>query len=387
MTISIRPLVRCEDSNQHDLHCRLGHYSVSGKNFYLKTNALIEASKIKQMPQWHFHDSIFADAVKKHSHFIGLENLYRLRAQQLRDTYDYLILSYSGGSDSDTILKTFLNNNIKLDEVWHDTPLKFIEKSNYVLSLSKENTNYPSEYFMVVLPELQELSRSGKTKVHFSDSCAEPTPEDFESSQSFYTVPIFYNVIKRYRYIHDYMQSLPYQRVALIVGIDKVIPWYHNGSYGFQFIDNATFCRVPNSEYFFWTPDMPEIAVEQAKTVWNYLLANKKLAATKIFQYKKDNMHYLNRTGFDYINKKICYPTWDHSKHQVNKYGVFTAEHVKSLNYIFSNEYFFQTWHSNYRELVSKFDPLFACENQVNFDNDIKKFFIPHKLGEIDWNS
>ena len=43
--------------------------------------------------------------------------LYRQRAQQLREKYDYLVLMYSGGIDSHNILETFLDNNIKLDEI------------------------------------------------------------------------------------------------------------------------------------------------------------------------------------------------------------------------------------------------------------------------------
>jgi hypothetical protein len=43
--------------------------------------------------------------------------LKKQRALQLRNSYKYLILYYSGGSDSTTVLNTFLDNNIPLDEV------------------------------------------------------------------------------------------------------------------------------------------------------------------------------------------------------------------------------------------------------------------------------
>ena len=44
--------------------------------------------------------------------------LLKERAQQLRDCYNYIILSYSGGHDSQTILNTFVNNNIYIDEIY-----------------------------------------------------------------------------------------------------------------------------------------------------------------------------------------------------------------------------------------------------------------------------
>jgi len=43
--------------------------------------------------------------------------LYRQRALQLRKDYDYIVLMYSGGIDSHTVLETFLDNNLKIDEI------------------------------------------------------------------------------------------------------------------------------------------------------------------------------------------------------------------------------------------------------------------------------
>jgi len=46
-----------------------------------------------------------------------LQEMYRLRAQQIRDTYDYVVLYFSGGSDSITALNAFVKNNIHIDEI------------------------------------------------------------------------------------------------------------------------------------------------------------------------------------------------------------------------------------------------------------------------------
>jgi hypothetical protein len=45
------------------------------------------------------------------------DELCRRRAQELRDTYGYLRLWFSGGADSQTALDSFVNNNIHLDEI------------------------------------------------------------------------------------------------------------------------------------------------------------------------------------------------------------------------------------------------------------------------------
>jgi hypothetical protein len=52
------------------------------------------------------------------------------RAKQLRDTYGYLILLYSGGSDSHEMLHTFLDNNIPIDEIQTLYPAQLV--GNYL---------------------------------------------------------------------------------------------------------------------------------------------------------------------------------------------------------------------------------------------------------------
>lgn len=47
----------------------------------------------------------------------SLDQLYKIRAQQIRDEYDYVIVCYSGGADSTNILETFYYNNIHIDEI------------------------------------------------------------------------------------------------------------------------------------------------------------------------------------------------------------------------------------------------------------------------------
>lgn len=47
----------------------------------------------------------------------SIKELCKQHAQLIRDSYDYVILYFSGGSDSTTILNAFLDNNIPIDEI------------------------------------------------------------------------------------------------------------------------------------------------------------------------------------------------------------------------------------------------------------------------------
>ena len=45
------------------------------------------------------------------------KELKKQRAQHIRDNYDYVVLYFSGGSDSTTVLNSFYDNNIYIDEI------------------------------------------------------------------------------------------------------------------------------------------------------------------------------------------------------------------------------------------------------------------------------
>lgn len=84
----------------------------------------------------------------------SLKELYRQHAQFLRDTYDYIILYFSGGSDSTTMVNAFLDNNILPDEVVTVTYEKIdlpcfdgIYAANYLKS-----KNYEGKYTQISIP-------------------------------------------------------------------------------------------------------------------------------------------------------------------------------------------------------------------------------------------
>jgi len=67
--------------------------------------------------KFYYFDHVFDTADWNKEPAESLPTLYKRRAEFLRDTYDYLVLCYSGGIDSTTILETFYDNNIHIDEI------------------------------------------------------------------------------------------------------------------------------------------------------------------------------------------------------------------------------------------------------------------------------
>ena len=82
-----------------------------------KLEACLELNRIggDHHVHWNYHEDVFSRALWTHEPPDDIEELYRQRALQLREQYDHLVLFYSGGADSTTILQAFIKNNIKLD--------------------------------------------------------------------------------------------------------------------------------------------------------------------------------------------------------------------------------------------------------------------------------
>ena len=87
---------------------RLGCYRVGDLKFYSKLEAIEMHTRTGIHPHWDFNEAVFSSYDWTVEPEENILELYRQRAQQLRDKYDYIILIYSGGADSETILQSFI---------------------------------------------------------------------------------------------------------------------------------------------------------------------------------------------------------------------------------------------------------------------------------------
>ena len=83
---------------------KLGYYTVGTEKFFSKPRALLAASGTDHFPEWNFNKEAFETVNWSNDPGIDLRLLYRMRAQQLRDKYDWIRLEFSGGADSTTVL-------------------------------------------------------------------------------------------------------------------------------------------------------------------------------------------------------------------------------------------------------------------------------------------
>lgn len=339
---------------------RNGYYRVGDKNFNFKINALEQATRTNQDVQWEFNTDIYRSLNWRRSTGVALNTLYRLRAEQLRNQYDYLVLSFSGGSDSYTVLRSFIDNNIHLDEIVCDWPLSQTEQ--LTTSTNARPENYNSEWALAIRPVLEYVQQHyPQIKITVTDSLQSLSNEDQEDTCTLTQIHNYVS-IKRYRKILERIRTLSdqHEKVALLLGIDKPLFNIDKNVFGVYFSDTPCWIKssigehTRNVEYFYWTPNMPEIVLEQAHTVYQHVLQNQN--SITLLTSSEHNRDFV---------KSLIYPKWNP--------GVFQANKGTSLIYNEQYAWFFskektleiQSWESSMTARLNVVDPKY-----LNFFDD-----------------
>lgn len=386
--------MKLSDSDLYNNNFPHGVYKVENKYFLKKINALLYASEIKATVHWDFNKNIYNNAIANNI-TLSLDELYVLRAKQLRDKYDYLILAYSGGADSHNILQVFLKNNIKIDEIITDWPLTLTSKQNYQLNTSNSPDNFISEYYLVVKPDLEYVRKHDPNiKITALDSFSSLDNSDYNELVNYCSVPTNYATFRRYFCKANYIDnSIKNKKTATIYGICKPILYGNKDIYGFAFHDspaplnNSMFKNQNNSiEYFYWAYDLPELVITQAKKMWEYAFQNAdKILPLIALQSQKNNPERLSwqrKQSLNDFTNLICYPLWDNTRHQCDKPSFFKGGYAYFLNF-YKDLYVMQNWTSNITNLTKSLDPKIAYQNGIDLTKDTKVFYNVHKLNDM----
>lgn len=265
----------------------LGYYLVGWKKFHNKTLALIESKKTGYDVKWNFNENIYGKINWSTPIETPLFDIYKNRAQQLREKYDYLMLYFSGGADSATILRTFVENNIFLDEIVMQLP-EPIRHHTYDPKDTSQGNFYAEIEFSAV-PYLNKLKNkiNPNTKITYQDF-AKPGIELLEKDNWLESVSLCTNItlsgvfrqITQLKDKHILELNDTGKSIAQILGIDKPLVYFDGVDYYAYFMDTSTYHYVSpvdfdntdlfkkyKTEFFYWTPDMPEIVVKQAQEI------------------------------------------------------------------------------------------------------------------------
>ena len=152
-----------------------GFYRICDLKFYSKLEAMEYHRKTGHGPHWDFNEAVYSSMDWTQEPVETLAELYRQRAQQLRDEYDHLVLWYSGGADSDNVLNSFIDNDIKLDEV-----ASFV---NY--EATKERINFlNAEIYEVAGVKIAQAKIKQPSLIHRIVDLCQPTIDEFQTEHT-----------------------------------------------------------------------------------------------------------------------------------------------------------------------------------------------------------
>jgi hypothetical protein len=262
----------------------LGYYLVGWKKFFNKTLALIESNKTGYDLKWIFNDDVYSSIDWKIPIELSLKQLYALRAKQIREKYDYIALHYSGGVDSHNVLKTFLDNNLLIDELIIQT-VEPIDKFSNDLDKSFKNLNSEIKYAAIPMLNGVRHKLDSRTKINFQD-ITKSSMEVFKHDNwiETFTPGSHYSITmlgKQALWINDPVLQNSVnrdQKICCLYGVDKPLVVYIDSEYYAYFTDssamhvgaielNNTDINNIHTEFFYWSRDLPELVIKQAQEI------------------------------------------------------------------------------------------------------------------------
>jgi hypothetical protein len=326
---------------------KLGCYRVGDLKFYRKFDAMEMHTKTGIHPHWDFNEAVFSSYDWTQEPAESILELYRKRAQQLRDNYDYIVIMYSGGADSTTVLESFLHNDIKVDEV--------ASYSNFQKTGIRDDL-LNAEIVNVVLPNIEQLQTQypwlkyrllDMLDLDLDKFSSKDSPDFFRATNMFLNpnASARTSLALKIKEWADVIHSG--KRLAIVWGKDKPRIYHENGRWVCKFIDFLDDACTAKSiageepytdEFFYWTPDMPEITIKQAHIIKNYLnLANTEtlpfvsnVSSDLAYKEINDKKYWLSNHGMH----SLIYPNWN--------INTFTSGKTNSITLSTRSSAFFQ---------------------------------------------
>ena len=298
---------------------KYGYYQIGDLKTYSVYQMIDYYHKNPQPYKWIYNDDFFSQYDWTQEPVESLDQLYKNRAKELREQYDYVELYYSGGYDSANMLHAFLDNGIYPDEILtfysrHDTVshqyherVQFTEKK-----LEKIEKQYPTikirriDYADIICswPQIVKDANLNLDPIHL-----------FGPRMSVNRLAL--DVM--YEHIDDWKQLLKDKKtICTLQGVDSVQPshidkenkWVHN-FFDVHVCGHLTPMRQMTNksnrdtlEFFYWAPTdaAAKILIKQGHLAKQFLI-NKKIFTNKIDRIVKN----FNVFGYEPF-KKLIYP-------------------------------------------------------------------------------
>jgi len=318
--------------NQYLYHNK-GIYHCNNKSFFNKLEAILECNaNPHSYVEWDYHETVFKQAQWSHEPPVLLEELYKQRALQLREAYDHVVVFFSGGVDSWYILNAFVKNNIQVDEIYMFGAFEAEEKHNANLGFDRSPGYYTREVRQAQ-DLVKRLALNKKTKINVYDWTRDiidaANDRDWFWHAAVRHDPSCMVRSKFHKIFREHSEMCHRgKKVGFVYGIDKPRLVRDDQYIYFSFLDVLlTMGTVPtndilgeyweNDEFFYWTPNMPELIIKQCHQTVNHLKSLNKL---HLIKHMNDVGKWeANQTDYYREVNRAIFPDWNINTWQIKK--------------------------------------------------------------------
>lgn len=373
-------------------------YSVDGIQFESKIQAALFSAKVNKPITWNFHREFFNTYDWSKEPEKTLDQLYDDRARRLREQYDYLILSYSGGADSHNILMSFVRQGLHIDELiinhMSDAWGKFIVLDHKQTA----SWNTGAEHDLHTIPILKQVQplipRTKITVLDLTDNLFDTFLDAGDASWVLERTEGL-NPLNVTRFNYSYFDEVRKRfdkdhKIAMIVGVDKPRILVKNDNVYIMFNDrvvnivpvNNHFNEYTNStlEFFYWSTDAVDMLCKQAHVIKRFIEANPQFS--KLWEWN-DNYLLNFRLSHEKMLRSIIYTTWNQQWFQTDK-AVYDwdSEFDSWFEKGYSDHPAYAIWKEGLLHMIKNV-PDFLKFKKDGSPDGLKGFLQPHKIGPL----
>lgn len=309
----------------------LGYYICNGIEFASKIEACLYAQTVNKPIEWIFHQDEYMCYPWWIEPTETLDELYDKRAREIREQYDYVVISYSGGADSHNIVRSFMRQGLHIDEIVTNH-ITDITKNTVILNASnKSSSNFSAEHQLQAIPRLQYLyDNLPKTKITVIDvsEMIIDSINSFKDESWILDRKDNLQVGGAFRYNYFYFNSFKKQfdkdkKVAIVLGVDKPKTKLVDGKFLLYFSDSTANVIATNDaneyqnvkvELFYWAKTTAPLICKQAHIIRRWLIGNPEL----IPLWEKDD-YKTSRLIHERYLRSLLYTTWENDWYQADK--------------------------------------------------------------------
>jgi hypothetical protein len=265
---------------------RIPHWEVGQHRYVNQFQAWLAATQLGQVPKFNLFEQAFDQVDWSQDPAESWDQLVKARCLQLRHKYKNLILLYSGGRDSHHILRSFAKYNIPIDELilvhWPLNPIRSHDYTSWIRPMAERYKHHNSRVKITTL----EIGLDDYKKWFVEDWSEQSVaildglfqPSDFT-----------WMVQQKYK--------SPHSNTGVMCGLEKPEIVLKNNKL-YSTLGDRCFLFYFNSlqiiEFFYITPDLPELHVKQSRMIVDHLTVHYPEADSKFiteFQYPRGD-HY-----------------------------------------------------------------------------------------------